>query len=1303
MVGILIVAGIAILAYYLGKRDGRVQAHSELSNRKTIVETSTESKKQVQTQISVNATHVQLSSNSNRNEPSRIVSGIYYYAKQASFQSYRGALTEIANSIVEQRDPNLNIYMLHESKSPLNIPNQHLIDKADFIPAKKIISGLRYYASTAEKSYIKFFLLELANSIEQRRDPLFRPITEPNDSDYVARSSSMVTEQVPQAKTLQQAVIPAVATPQIAAVPREKVNPFELLRNINILLFTGAFLVILTVIIFVISSFAALSGWQKVIVVAIFGLIFYLSGLVLFIRYKKLKPAGVAFTIIGVITIPFALIAFRSYVATDISLSSLWLLLSLSMVAISFLTGFVTKWKSMKFIGLTSLAISALSSVILLPIGIPIGFFTFYILAILYEFGSRYIKSLKDPLHILSLLIFITTTFANIFGLFYFEVYQVGISLLLGVIYLLTWWFVHPGQNEMQKEANIFTAVFLSWLSVGTFIFEFNDNFLMTSQLLFGLSVFISSSSMFSKFAREKSKFIFSSLYLSGVATGVISTVAQLSDSRSLAISLIVLCALYLVHSVIRQSQVLIYSSLSIFLLFLVDSVYAANVVPPKTNLTVFFTVCLLLTAIVLAVARLTINVRSPSEFRIKVQRALLVCAWAYLIISYITSMFSQSASIFFVASSVLSLALLWRVVRHKQSPLLVISAITMTLAWMIFGSFGPSWIRQININYILLSLGFLRLLSGRLYHQKPAQLYAAVIGIGTLLLNYLVSHIFYTLSSNGWIPIWSLLALVAGLFYASWQYRDLWFFYGFGMAFSYPALLIFLNKITISPLTFEQSTLSVVALSIFFTVIGVIQNAMFASRIGLISRYGSMIPLLIMLIFPNNFAVIFGIIILALQLFLESYLSVFKARLNIRLLAIGFLIFALSRIFWQFDVRELQAYVALWVIYSFGVAVVMEQKQRKSSSVVWQIIGLLILLPILLVQSFMYQFDWHAWLLLSEVAGLIVAGKVIPNRTVGWGRGYALIGCSVIGIYMLSQSFSTSWSLPITAIFTTLALFMTGWLYIMKHTFFSVGMALGYFTAISVVSKLLDHSITLNQFTIIVMMTSLFYSAIGWLASFIGKNPVSRIFRLGAIIPLSFFVFFPVSWAIIAATISLSIMIFLEGLSGGYQNKLDIKLLAIAGMFYSLTRTFIQLDITEFQVYAVSWSVYSLIVVITMERVKRLQASNLWQAIGLVVLTVPLFYQTLINPLDWHVLMLFVESVGLVMLGASLRRDIFWRWGISVLVLQSLYQFGGAIFAIPRILLGFIVGISLLGAGIYFLWRRNDDEPGDNGSTLAS
>ena len=179
--------------------------------------------------------------------------------------------------------------------------------------------------------------------------------------------------------------------------------------------------------------------------------------------------------------------------------------------------------------------------------------------------------------------------------------------------------------------------------------------------------------------------------------------------------------------------------------------------------------------------------------------------------------------------------------------------------------------------------------------------------------------------------------------------------------------------------------------------------------------------------------------------------------------------------------------------------------------------------------------------------------------------------------------------------------------------------------------------------------------------------------------------------------------MIFLEGLSGGYQNKLDIKLLAIAGMFYSLTRTFIQLDITEFQVYAVSWSVYSLIVVITMERVKRLQASNLWQAIGLVVLTVPLFYQTLINPLDWHVLMLFVESVGLVMLGASLRRDIFWRWGISVLVLQSLYQFGGAIFAIPRILLGFIVGISLLGAGIYFLWRRNDDEPGDNGSTLAS
>ena len=1240
---LILVIGIIVLSYYLGKRDGKVQAQREFSIQRASVENSTGSKKPAQTAANINTVAAPPNSSSTQSEPVRVVSGLYYYAKQRAYSSYRGVLIEIANSIVEHRDPDFNNYKKNQQQSVERLSNQILIDKADSISAEKIISGLRYYISIADESYIKSFLSELANSIEQRRDPVFRPITEPTERHILDEISSG-TEQALQpqisAQALQQPIHTVVATPQIAPAPRERVNPFELLQNINILLFTGAFLVILTVIIFVVSSFAALSGWQKVIVVAIFGLTFYLSGLVLFSRYKKLKPAGVAFTIIGVVTIPFALIAFRSYVAIDMSLSSLWLLLSLSMVTISFLTGFVTKWKSMKFIGLTSLAISALSSVILLPIGIPIGFFTFYILAILYEFGSRYIKSLKDPLHILSLLIFITTTFANIFGLFYFEVYQVGISLLLGVIYLLTWWFVHPSQNESQKEANIFTAVFLSWLSVGTFIFEFNDNLLMTSQVLFGLSVFISSSSMFSKFAKEKSEFIFNSLFLSGVATGVISTVAQLDDNRSLAISLVILCALYLVHSVIRQSQTPIYSSLSIFLLFLVDFVYATNVIPWKTNLTVFFTVCLLLTTLVLAIARITIRFRSPSEFRIKVQRALLVCAWLYLILSYIASIFSQNASMFFVASSVLSLALLWRVVRHKQASLLVVSATVMTLAWIIFGSFGPSWIKQISINYILLALGVLRLLSNKFYRQKPAQLYAVIIGVCTLLLNYLVSFFFYTLSPNEWLSLWSLIALVAGLFYASWQYKELWFFYGFGMVLSYPALLIFLNKITISPLTFEQSTLSVVALSISYTVIGSIQNAMFASRIGLVSRYGSMVPLLVMLIFPNNFAVIFGIIILALQLFLESYLSLFKAKLNIRLLANGILVFALSRILWQFDVRELQAYVALWVIYSFGVAVVMELHQFKSASIIWQTIGLLILLPILLVQTLTHQFDWHAWLLLSEVGGLIAAGKLLPKHTLAWGRGYALVGCLVIGIYLLSQSFSTSWSLPITAISTTLALFISGWLYKIRRTFFSIGMALSYLAVISLTSKLLDQSLSLQQFIITVTTISVFYSAIGWIVKLIYEDSISHIFRLGAIIPLFVFIFSPTSWAIVIAIVSLSIMVALESWLGGYRQKLDIKLLAIAGLFYALTRTFMQFNITEFQSYAICWSLYSLIVVVSMEHAKRVQASNLWQAIGLVTLTVPLFFQTLINPLDWHVLLLFVESVGLIVIGASLRRD---------------------------------------------------------------
>ena len=76
------------------------------------------------------------------------------------------------------------------------------------------------------------------------------------------------------------------------------------LDNINVLLYLGAFLVVVSAGIFVGYNFETLSGWFKTIFLGVFAALFYGIGLVLYMRLPKLRPAGVTFTGIGLILLP---------------------------------------------------------------------------------------------------------------------------------------------------------------------------------------------------------------------------------------------------------------------------------------------------------------------------------------------------------------------------------------------------------------------------------------------------------------------------------------------------------------------------------------------------------------------------------------------------------------------------------------------------------------------------------------------------------------------------------------------------------------------------------------------------------------------------------------------------------------------------------------------------------------------------------------------------------------------------------------------------------------------------------------
>ena len=95
---------------------------------------------------------------------------------------------------------------------------------------------------------------------------------------------------------------------------RDMGDIFAQLDNINVLLYLGAFLVVVSVGIFVGYNFAEISGIGKTALVAAFALLFYVSGLILYKTSQALKPAGITFSAIGLIVIPLVGLAYYNFV-----------------------------------------------------------------------------------------------------------------------------------------------------------------------------------------------------------------------------------------------------------------------------------------------------------------------------------------------------------------------------------------------------------------------------------------------------------------------------------------------------------------------------------------------------------------------------------------------------------------------------------------------------------------------------------------------------------------------------------------------------------------------------------------------------------------------------------------------------------------------------------------------------------------------------------------------------------------------------------------------------------------------------
>lgn len=104
------------------------------------------------------------------------------------------------------------------------------------------------------------------------------------------------------------------AKPRTAKKQDHDIHPLELLENINVLLFIGAFLVVISVAILVGTNYQLVSDVSKMSLVLIFTAVFFGFGL-WFYQQKKLRPAGIAFTSIGMVLVPLLGVAFHNFIS----------------------------------------------------------------------------------------------------------------------------------------------------------------------------------------------------------------------------------------------------------------------------------------------------------------------------------------------------------------------------------------------------------------------------------------------------------------------------------------------------------------------------------------------------------------------------------------------------------------------------------------------------------------------------------------------------------------------------------------------------------------------------------------------------------------------------------------------------------------------------------------------------------------------------------------------------------------------------------------------------------------------------
>ena len=268
------------------------------------------------------------------------------------------------------------------------------------------------------------------------------------ESQEKEEAAGKAEEEAPRPKAASQ----AASSPAFEMAPSIDIHAaFHSLQNINIFLYLGAFFVVVAAGIFVSFTYEQLSGLTKTIFLAVFALTFYITGVFFYLKTKKIRPAGLTFTGIGLVLIPLVGLGAYNFIYQGQMGNYVWFGTSLVTLFFYALSVFLLRKTFIAYL-MTFTALSLVESSLSL-FDVPLYYFTWgmALTSMLFIIAARY-KNLFEEVgesFKTSANIFLPVSLASSLYLTNeFGVGQLGINFILSALFYLCSSFLTENVDE---------------------------------------------------------------------------------------------------------------------------------------------------------------------------------------------------------------------------------------------------------------------------------------------------------------------------------------------------------------------------------------------------------------------------------------------------------------------------------------------------------------------------------------------------------------------------------------------------------------------------------------------------------------------------------------------------------------------------------------------------------------------------------------------------------------------------------------------------------------------------------------